>query len=322
MIETPEIAIAGAGAVSPAGWGCAPFLEALRRGDALGCEPFALPGAGGSRMRRRPVPKPVQKLPFLRDPRLRRASPVGRFLAAAASEALASSRLDSSGRRLAVISTCFTGCVNYSARFFGEVLDDPATASPILFPETVFNAPASHLAALFGSDEVNHTLVGDESAFASALDMAAAWLIDGAADAVLVVAGEESDPLTAEAKCLLEGGGVVGEGAGALLLERTAGDAEAAVLLDAVGEVEAYSKQRGRGGTAANDGGDRADGQHAVVDTGAIEAVFGDAFGANPAWAAVAAWAAVHSGRERGVTIPLVGRNAGAGWARFAARPR
>ena len=43
-----------------------------------------------------------------------------------------------------------TASIRYSERFFGEVLENPATASPMLFPETVMNAPASHMAAYLG----------------------------------------------------------------------------------------------------------------------------------------------------------------------------
>ncbi len=53
----------------------------------------------------------------------------------------------------------------YSRRFYEEVLRDPATASPLIFPETVFNAPASHLAAFLGTTAINYTLVGDEGTF-------------------------------------------------------------------------------------------------------------------------------------------------------------
>ena len=70
-----------------------------------------------------------------------------------------------------------SGSVNYSRRFYDETLKDPATASPLVFPETVFNAPASHLAALLGTTAINYTLVGDPGTFLQGIALAADWLL-------------------------------------------------------------------------------------------------------------------------------------------------
>jgi hypothetical protein len=112
------------------------------------------------------------------------------------------------------------GCVNYSNRFFGEVLADPAVASPILFPETVFNAPSSHLSALFHSTAPNDTLLGDSAEIYTALEIATEWLLRGDCDGVLVVAPEEIDWLSAEALRLYAGEAIAAEGAAALYLEK------------------------------------------------------------------------------------------------------
>jgi len=57
-------------------------------------------------------------------------------------------------------------------------MKDPLTASPLLFPETVFAAPASHAAALLGNTPLVHTLLGDPASFVQGLALAAAWLED------------------------------------------------------------------------------------------------------------------------------------------------
>ncbi|MCB1088297.1 MAG: hypothetical protein KDM63_14710, partial [Verrucomicrobiae bacterium] len=191
----------------------------------------------------RRVPAPVEKLPFLRDPRLRRASPVARFAVAAALEAIGDGRLEairSGDYRLGVVFSLVNGCVNYSARFFGEVLADPSLASPILFPETVYNAPASHLGALLGATGANVTLVGDSSQFIEGLKMASRWLEDEACDGVVVVGAEEFDWLTAEAFQIFAPRAIFAEGAGALFLEK-AGDG---ATLDAVIGPELYVDRR------------------------------------------------------------------------------
>ncbi len=217
-----RIAISGIGAVSAAGWGVDALMEALDRG-------VRPPLSEISRERRQgpPVVTPVLRVPdapagLPRHPRLRRVSPVSKFAAAAAMEALGAeraARVAAGEWRLGVLCSLMNGCVNYSNRFFGEVLADPATASPIVFPETVFNAPSSHLSALFGSRAQNDTLIGDGAEVFTALEIATEWLLRGDCDGVLVVAPEELDWLSAEALRLHAKGYVPSEGAAALYLE-------------------------------------------------------------------------------------------------------
>ena len=171
-----NLAITGTGAVTPAGWGVDAMMAALAAGGTI---PHSL--------LERPLEASAVVTPVLRVPaegsttpkfaRLRRSSPISKFAAAAAMEALGASRLAeiAAGRlRVGVVFTLTNGCVNYSKRFFGEVLADPALASPILFPETVFNAPASHLSAMIGSTSPNDSLIGDGSGFLTGIDSNAA----------------------------------------------------------------------------------------------------------------------------------------------------
>lgn len=296
---TDRIAITGAGAVTAAGWGIKPLLEALNGAELSRPEPFIPPGQEAPVALRRTVPKPLEKLPFLRDPRLRRTSPAGRYLAAAAVEALG----EHQPQRLGVIVSCYTGCVNYSQRFYREALQDPATASPIVFPETVFNAPASHLSALLGSDEINYTLVGDQSQYAEAISLATRWLLDDEVDAVLVAASEESDWLTASALGLFTNGAMVAEGAGAVLLERSL---QPMIELSAVSDLHTYTNLQ-----------PRAAAQRALADQLASwpqaseldpdPEILGEAFGAAPAIHLAAAVARIQSGQS--LRIPMHGNN-------------
>ena len=65
------------------------------------------------------------------------------------------------------------GGVTYTKRFYHEIVDTGAqAASPLLFPETVFNAPASHLAAILGVTGATYTLVGDGAVGLAAIKMA------------------------------------------------------------------------------------------------------------------------------------------------------
>ena len=219
MSPAPRITIAGTGAVSAAGWGVPALLAALEKGLPVPCDSIMGPdGNPALALAVRRVPKPAERPAFLAHPRLRRSSAITQFAAAAALEALGPDYKTT--RRTGVVFTLLNGCVNYSGRFFGEVLRDPSTASPILFPETVFNAPASHLATLLGFNAPAFTLIGDSAQYIPGIELAVQWLLDDVVDACLVVGAEEVDWLTAEALRLLAPGAILTEGAGALLLER------------------------------------------------------------------------------------------------------
>jgi 3-oxoacyl-(acyl-carrier-protein) synthase len=68
-----------------------------------------------------------------------------------------------------------------------------------LFPETVFNAPASHLAAILGITGATYTLVGDGAVGLLAIKMAEDLMASEALDYCLVVGTEEIDWLLCDA---------------------------------------------------------------------------------------------------------------------------
>jgi 3-oxoacyl-[acyl-carrier-protein] synthase II len=208
----------GVGAVSPAGWSAQDLLHVVRAGAAL---PVTnLMRSKGERTwdcRARTVPPaPLEKQ--VRHPRFRRVSPISRYAAAASLEALKDAGFGTPPPRLAILFVMMNGCVNYTGRFYQEVLDNPAQASPLIFPETVFNAPASHIAALLGVDGAVSTILGNANAIMEALEMAKVWLRCGVCDHCLVVGAEESDWLSAEALSYYHEDHVASEGAGALLV--------------------------------------------------------------------------------------------------------
>src|SRR2546430_7162551 len=189
---TSDIFVQVIGAVSPAGWGALPLREALAKGEPLPVKELARPGWARS-LRVRPVPPPSPRPNFLAHARLRRTSPITQYAVAAALEALGDdvARVSSGSLRLGIVFCVMAGCVNYSRRFYDETLKDPATASPLVFPETVFNAPASHLGALLGTTAINYTLVGDPSIFLQGLALAADWLEAGRVDGCLIIGAVE-----------------------------------------------------------------------------------------------------------------------------------
>ena len=222
MSTAGHIFVHGIGAVSPAGWGELPLREALAEGEPLPVKEIARPGWTRS-LRVRPVRPPSPRPSFLAHARLRRTSPITQYAVTAALEALGedAARVNNGSLRLGIIFCVMTGCVNYSRRFYDETLKDPATASPLVFPETVFNAPASHLAALLGTSAINYTLVGDPGTFLQGLALAADWLLNGRVNACLVIGAEEIDWLTTDAYRLFARNIILSAGAGALYLRRS-----------------------------------------------------------------------------------------------------
>lgn len=236
------IGIHGIGAVSPAGWGLPAFRSAIAAGQPLGAGELTRPGWTRA-LRVRRVPPPESKPSFFAHPRLRRTSPITHYAVASALEALGpDAELVKAGRlRLGIILCVMSGCVNYSRRFYDETLREPATASPLVFPETVFNAPASHLGALLGATAINYTLVGDPGSFLQGLAIAADWLAQGLVEGCVVVGAEESDWLTADAFRLFTREMIIAEGAGALYVR--AGVCPSGVRLAAVSDALLFTNR-------------------------------------------------------------------------------
>jgi 3-oxoacyl-(acyl-carrier-protein) synthase len=241
-----QVYIHGCGAVSPAGWGLEPLRNAVATRDLLPTKPLARPG-WDKPLAMRQVPSPNPRPSFFGHARLRRTSPISQYLVAAALEAIGTDApLVASGKlRLGVVLCVMSGCVNYSRRFYDETLRDPATASPLVFPETVFNAPASHIAAMLGTPALNYTLVGDPGTFLQGLALGANWLLENRVDACLIVGGEECDWLTSDAFRLFSHSIVLSDGAGALYLKKGA-KGEALAELRSVTEPHLFSRNQTR----------------------------------------------------------------------------
>lgn len=175
-----------------------------------------------------------------RRPRLRRSGTISLLGAAAGFDAFADAGLkpdNGLSARLAVVFAISSGGVNYTRRFYHEIVTQGANvASPLLFPETVYNAAASHLAALLGVNGQSYTLVGDSSVGLGAIHFATELLtIEPQLDRCLVVGTEEADWLLADAFASWRmttnrdqfevygrrGGTIFGEGAAAVLIGRT-----------------------------------------------------------------------------------------------------
>jgi 3-oxoacyl-(acyl-carrier-protein) synthase len=231
-----SLAIAGMGWVTPLGNGVDPVWDRLLHGEEASATAISeqLGDRSYSAFR-----IPESALSGLAHPRLRRASVISRFAAAAGLEALQAGglKVDSeNAQRIALIFAISNGGVIYTKRFYRDVIEMGAqAASPLLFPETVFNAPASHLAAILGITGTTYTVVGDGAVGLLAIRMAEDVMTDESLDYCLVVATEEVDWLLCDAyrrwRLLRSAppiepfgkqkrGMILSEGAGAILLAR------------------------------------------------------------------------------------------------------
>ena len=231
-----SLAIAGMGWVTPLGNSVDAVWERLLRGDEASATPISEQFADRSYSAFR---VPESAVTGLAHPRLRRASVISRFAATAGLEALqaAGVKVDSQNAgRIALIFAISNGGVIYTKRFYRDVVETGAqSASPLLFPETVFNAPASHLAAILGVTGTTYTVVGDGAVGLLAIKMAEDVMMDKSLDYCLVVGTEEIDWLLCDAyrrwRLLRSAppiepfgkqkrGMILSEGAGAIVLAR------------------------------------------------------------------------------------------------------
>lgn len=335
-----RIGISGWGAVSPAGWGVPALRAALARGEPI--SPQALSRPDGQTLQVRNVPPPLTRPAFLAHPRLRRSSVITHASAAATLETLGQARLsgDFGGKKTGLIVCMLAGCTQYTERFFGEVLRDPATAPPLIFPETVFNAPASHLAVMLGGVSAGYTLLGDPASFLTGVALGADWLSEGRVDACIVLGAEEPHWLLADALRHFDPGAVLGGGAGALCLTR-AGEFPAPVELDCITDAFLYDRQRSRAaaalavrqalppgvsdellcdglcGAPRSDKAEKTAWQDWSGPRLSLKRVLGEGLMAAAAWQCVAACDAMAVGFHPAAQVSLVGVNQQAVGARF-----
>src|SRR4029077_17663948 len=103
-------------------------------------------------------------------------------------------------KQMALIFAIANGGVIYTKRFYHDIVESGAgAASPLLFPETVFNAAASHLAAILGVSGRSYTLVGDGAVGLLAIRMAQDLMENNGVDYCIVVGAEETDWLLCDA---------------------------------------------------------------------------------------------------------------------------
>lgn len=156
--------------------------------------------------------------------RLRRSGRISQLALTAVMDALVDANKEPTAQT-ALIFLSTHGGICHTIRFFESVTAGGTHAgSPIFFPETVYNAPPSYIAAHFGINGMVTSFVGDSAAVGGAICTAEEWISTGLCDQCIIVSAEEIHPLLQDAYHCLRlgpgrfGGAPLSEAAAAILL--------------------------------------------------------------------------------------------------------
>ncbi len=219
-----EIHVTGIGSVSPYG-----TIEGVITPRAI--EPRAITAWTTSGAQRAYLVEPFRPTDVVPGLKTRRLDRLSVWSLVAASLAVRDSGLDWNGvdqcferSRFAVVFGTGLGCLELTEAFFRSASEHGwSQTDPILFPETLGNAPAGHIARHLGVRGPNLTVSSKGSAGECALGQAVSLLRNGQAETALVLAG---DALTQgsyewyEAAGLVARGLAPSEGVAAFLLQQ------------------------------------------------------------------------------------------------------
>ena len=131
--------------------------------------------------------------------RLRRSGLISLYSVGAATDAVRNLP-DGSLRDTKLFFATTDGGIIHTVRFYSRVVQGGCGAgSPLIFPETVYNAPASHVASILGMRGEAVTLVGDSSVGLGGVCAACELIADGRTETALVVAANECDAVACAA---------------------------------------------------------------------------------------------------------------------------
>ena len=183
-----RVVISGVGMVTPLGTGKDTFARRLFKGDS-GISPIT--SFDTSRFLSKLGAEVHGFIPkdFISVKNLRRMDRISSMTAASARMAIedAGCGIDASNRdRVGIILGVSYGSTDVAAQFASILFNDgPGMASPILVPNTVINAPASHTSIELGFRGINSTVNHREASAETAIAYTAAEIKNGRADVML-----------------------------------------------------------------------------------------------------------------------------------------
>ena len=244
VTTSERICITGIGVVSPIGIGKEEFLFSLKKGRS-GIEEIKEFDTHFSHSRKGGVIRSFHPKDFIPASKIRRLDRASQFAIAASKLALADAKFsvtrENSSRVGVVLGSGFCGLSSSEEFHRGQVLKGFLDLNPMLFPNTVPNAPSSYVSIELGIQGVNSTLVQSFCTAEAAVFFACDQLRKRRADLILTGGVDElseflfrgfselhllaTDPGDGERSCpydKMRNGLVLGEGAGLLVLEREA----------------------------------------------------------------------------------------------------
>jgi 3-oxoacyl-[acyl-carrier-protein] synthase II len=241
MAMSDRICITGIGVVSPIGIGKEEFFSSLKSGRS-GIEEIKEFNTHFSRSKKGGMVRSFHPKDFIPASKIRRLDRASQFAIAAAKLALADAKFsvtqENSSRVGIALGSGFCGLSSSEEFHRGQVLKGFLDLNPMLFPNTVPNAPSSYVSIELGIQGVNSTLVQSFCTAEAAILFACDQLQKGKADLILTGGVDElseflfrgfsglqflaTDQGQGEKSCpydKIRNGLVLGEGAGLLLIE-------------------------------------------------------------------------------------------------------
>ncbi len=239
-----RICITGIGVVSPIGIGKEEFFSSLKNGKS-GIEEIKEFDTHFSPSKKGGMIRTFHPGEFIPASKIRRLDRASQFAIAASKLALADAKFtvtrENSSRVGVVLGSGFCGLSSSEEFHRGQVLKGFLDLNPMLFPNTVPNAPSSYVSIELGIQGVNSTLVQSFCTAEAAISFACDQLRKGRADLILTGGVDELSELLfrgfsdlhllatdqgyGEKSCpydKMRNGLVLGEGAGLLVVENEA----------------------------------------------------------------------------------------------------
>jgi 3-oxoacyl-[acyl-carrier-protein] synthase II len=241
MGTSDRICITGIGVISPIGIGREEFLLSLKNGKS-GIEEIKEFNTHFSHSKKGGVIRSFHPKDFIAPSKIRRLDRASQFAIAASKLALADGRFtvtqENSSRVGVVLGSGFCGLSSSEEFHQGQVLKGFLDLNPMLFPNTVPNAPSSYVSIELGIQGVNSTLVQSFCTAEAAICFACDQLRKGKADLILtggvdelseflfrgfselhLLATDQGHGENSRPYDRMRNGLVLGEGAGLLVIE-------------------------------------------------------------------------------------------------------
>jgi len=134
----------------------------------------------------------------------------------------------------ALIVALTHGALNYTCEYHSSIVDSSSVdISPLLFSESVLNAPAGNASIYFGINGPVHTIVGGNTVGLKAIGLAVHILSAGICSRVVVAASEEMNRLSLFCRSRL-GESAISEGAAAIVVDQSDTSTEAYCYITAI----------------------------------------------------------------------------------------